>query len=263
MGKPVYIDIERRTKDTPVDFQMAATSFFLSPEAQILRRQDGVPEQRMRLRNQQLLHEEEENESYHQETNPDVSEHPVRRVLRMAEQPAPRQTNDHGATIDTLEDMIIRQLRPRNFSLLMGNSMRTTPSLFGTANENPPLTLETAMQRLRRQIRSSHENEQNDLFHREMEPRDRLEWTRSRTARSERHQTSLLAESFQRWNINRRNNLEREDGRSTTTLAAREIYSQMASQLQRTRELLAARRQQQMRREWQENEDMQGQEGDP
>jgi hypothetical protein len=238
-----------------------------------------------------------------QDTNVLGTEHPIRRFLGSSDRNhevsaltgSPDTTASRTAITQnrphishTLEDIIIRNLRPRSFSLILGNQQ---DDRFGAVSELGGSNMESAMQRLRNHLRAAAElNLGDDLVHRTrqeemMEPRDRLDAARTtRRSRSERRQlqdrdmrrvqqqdggrprTSTLQgpEIFQRWanarrpsqnttpnttvqSLVRRINNDRNlaqvalSTNSAQALAAREIYTQTADRLERTRDLLAAR----------------------
>ncbi|KAJ3311986.1 hypothetical protein HDV04_003482 [Boothiomyces sp. JEL0838] len=114
----------------------------------------------------------------------DANNHPIQTLME-------RQPVD----TDELEEMIIRQLQPRSFSLLFGQERQEEDSM------------ETAMGRLRRQLRQSTARlaEQVTLTHRNssIEARDRLEMDRMfRRVRQERRNENMLFQSaIYRWNM--------------------------------------------------------------
>ncbi|KAI8906745.1 hypothetical protein EDD86DRAFT_219504 [Gorgonomyces haynaldii] len=220
MGNPVFCDVSVKYSkpNVPVDVQMASTAFF---DINAGRRE--MPS----LRSTRL----------------EETDHPLRRML-IEEEPQVES--------DTLEEMI-RQLRPRTQSMAMAVSDRQLQPRQGSfGHEARHATIESAMEYLRRQLRTNvTQQDEDDLVHRQrIEPRERLEQARSRLARPERLQSNvrstMLQESFARWNTNRRSpperrTLESHSSETATAHAIRDIYSQTATRLQRTREILQAR----------------------
>jgi hypothetical protein len=141
------------------------------------------------------------------------NEHPVRRFLnrnisrREEIRASNQEIDDTVGHSDDLEDMIIRQLRPRSFSLLFGNN----DSWQQDNLENQ--SMETVMSRLRRQLRNSTARlaQEVSLTHRNqqrlesVDSRERLEMDRMiRRARQERRSDNMLFHSaFYRWNMAR------------------------------------------------------------
>jgi hypothetical protein len=127
------------------------------------------------------------------------NEHPIRRILLNE-----RRVISIADDTEDLESMIIRQLRPRSFSLLFGNTVSDNwqeDSLQGS--------METVMSRLRRQLRNSTARLAQDvsLIHRNREDtrsesRDRLEQIR-RTRQDRRNDSMLFHSAFYRWNMTR------------------------------------------------------------
>jgi hypothetical protein len=104
------------------------------------------------------------------------NEHPIRSLLSRDTRPQPLLD-----PVDDLEEMIIRQLRPRNMSLLFGNSSEFDPDTV--------LSMDTVMTRLRRQVRNSTLR----LTQERPDPRDRLEMDRMmRRVRQERRSDQNL-----------------------------------------------------------------------
>jgi hypothetical protein len=218
----------------------------------------------------------------------DAFEHPIRQYLHVRTRPEPAmeqpvttiETIIDDSVSDTLEDLILRQLRPRVVSLI---AQREAGSESGAIRST---AISNAMDRLRRHLRSS-----NSMFSEAMgqpdnlEPRDRLDMARfarrprleprvnaaeQRSEQIQRHSSAaVLSESFQRWTMARRQMYQRADQTQApssapnthpasetqpllsehstdtpTITTAREVYQQTALRLQRTRELLSNRQQQ-------------------
>ncbi|KAJ3271895.1 hypothetical protein HDV01_006109 [Terramyces sp. JEL0728] len=115
----------------------------------------------------------------------DANNHPIQTLME----------RHHPVDADELEDMIIRQLQPRSFSLLFGQERQEEDSM------------ETAMGRLRRQLRQSTARlaEQVTLTHRNssIEARDRLEMDRMfrRVRQERRNENMLFQNAIYRWNM--------------------------------------------------------------
>ena len=146
--------------------------------------------------------------------NSDVSitlsnDHPIRNLLsnhssRILPTTLEQREEPYPESVDALEEMIIRQLRPRSFSLLFGNPV--TNEVQEVINEQN--SMETVMGRLRRQLRSSTARlaQEVALTHRQRndnDSRDRLEMDRMmRRVRQERRSDTILFHSaFYRWNM--------------------------------------------------------------
>jgi hypothetical protein len=139
------------------------------------------------------------------------SEHPIRRVLNQQE-----RRLDTGSIIEqcnrsNVEEFVSRQLQPRGIPLVSSGVPR-----HDTIAERTSM-VETAMERLRRQLRIHAESSSGaELWHRtreNVEPRDRLERIRtssinqptriSSTQGGSYSSTPLLLQSFQRWSSGR------------------------------------------------------------
>jgi hypothetical protein len=108
-------------------------------------------------------------------------EHPIRFLLSRDTNIPSRPEPDLYDPVDDLEEMIIRQLRPRNISLLFGNSSEFDPETV--------LSMDTVMTRLRRQVRNSTIR----LIQERPDARDRLEMDRMmRRVRQERRNDQSL-----------------------------------------------------------------------
>lgn len=218
-------------------------------------------------------------------TDLQIIEHPIRRYLNHAFPTIPQQPQAPPLIGDTepystrdLENIIMRQLgRPRRLTMAIGAE---------SAEIAQTITMETAMERLRRHLLGGTSLLNEGMNEVSLEPRDRLEASRTtRRVRAARvptsnaninrlqHSSSLIAESFQRWTLNRRQAYQQNDRvdpvrtqsiRQDTTPAqssqahvtqprseeatnftsARSIYQQTAMRIQRTRQLLSNREQQ-------------------
>jgi hypothetical protein len=108
-----------------------------------------------------------------------LNDHPLRSLLLAPEIPT------EPDPVDDLEEMIIRQLRPRNMSLLFSNTSELDPESL--------LSMDTVMTRLRRQLRNSTLR----LSQAQPDARDRLEMDRMmRRVRQERRNDQTTT----RWN---------------------------------------------------------------
>ncbi|KAJ3307397.1 hypothetical protein HDV03_000045 [Kappamyces sp. JEL0829] len=149
------------------------------------------------------------------------NEHPMRAMLEheVGRQTHPLQTTippyppASAARSGDLEEIIMRQLRPRTFSLLFGQDrfhhQPTAPSA-GTASDIQ--TMETVMNRLRRQLRNSTTRSAQDaaLAHRsvrateessrESTPREQLERLRGARRERLRGDNLLFHQTHSRWN---------------------------------------------------------------
>ncbi|KAJ2999042.1 hypothetical protein HDV02_003735 [Globomyces sp. JEL0801] len=126
------------------------------------------------------------------------NDHPIRNLL--VEPVTSEIIDEEIDPVDELEQLIIRQLQPRSFSLLFGGN--------GSQNMYDTGLMETAMGRLRGQLRNSTTRlaQETSLTHRTtrldtQDSRDRLDIERVRRVRHERrNENSISSSSFYRWN---------------------------------------------------------------